>query len=59
MNEIDMDRERTETLCAIEGGLTAWELDFVESITEQVEAGRGLSEKQRGIADKILEKFDQ
>jgi hypothetical protein len=59
MSELDDDTERSDALCAIDGGLTAWEIDFVESITRQVEAGRCLSEKQRELADRLLEKFNR
>ncbi len=57
--EIDADRDRVESLCEIDGGLTGWEVDFVESVSAQVEAGRAMSEKQREIAEKILEKFNR
>lgn len=53
------DTERSDALCAIDGGLTAWEVDFVESITAQVEAGRCLTEKQRDLADRLLEKYER
>jgi hypothetical protein len=38
-----------------EGGrrLTAWELQFMESITEQFDGGSGLSEKQEEILERI------
>lgn len=59
MSELDDDRNRAEALCAIDGGLTAWEIDFAESVSRQVEAGRALTEKQRETADRILERFDR
>lgn len=57
--QLEADTERSDALCAIDGGLTAWEIDFVESITAQVEAGRALTEKQRDLADRLLEKFNR
>lgn len=36
-------------------GLTPYEVDFVESLTKQLRAGRMLSEKQRETLDKIRE----
>ena len=59
MAEIDDDRERTSALCEIDGGLSAWELDFVESIAARAEAGAPLSDRQREIADRILERFNR
>jgi hypothetical protein len=34
-------------------GLTDWELHFMESITDQFESVRGLSEKQEEILERI------
>jgi hypothetical protein len=31
----------------------AWETDFLASVTKQVRSGRGLSEKQRAIVERI------
>lgn len=55
--ELDADRERTKALCEIDGGLSGWEVDFVESIAERVEGGATLTDKQRETADRILERF--
>jgi hypothetical protein len=33
--------------------LTTWELDFVESISQQLAAGRRMSEKQAEILERI------
>jgi uncharacterized membrane-anchored protein len=33
--------------------LTAWELQFMESITEQLDGGSSLSEKQEEILERI------
>jgi len=57
MKLLAQDSERCDQLCEIDGGLSAWEVDFIESITRQVEAGRELTEKQRDLADKLLERF--
>lgn len=49
------DNELVEELCSVESGLTPWETEFVDSITEQVEdMGRTLSSKQRRVCAKIL-----
>lgn len=57
MKRLAEDSETCDQLCAIDGGLTAWEIDFVESVTAQVEAGRELTEKQRDLAERLLERF--
>jgi hypothetical protein len=36
--------------------LTPWEEDFIESITDQLDAGKKLSERQLEILDSIYEK---
>lgn len=36
--------------------ISTWEHDFLESVTDQVKAGRTLSEKQQAIVDRIKEK---
>lgn len=33
--------------------LTAWELDFMESVTKQTANGKALSEKQRAMVERI------
>jgi len=43
-------RTLCDELLDIEEGLTAWELDFIESIDRQLDAGRALTEAQ---ADKL------
>lgn len=37
------------------GTLSAWELQFVESVTEQLADGRYLSEKQARIIERLYE----
>ena len=59
MKQLTEDTERSDALCQIDGGLTAWEIDFVESVTAQVEAGRCMTEKQRELADRLLERFNR
>ena len=44
-------------LCDIDEGLTPWEVGFAESLAKQTEAGRELSDKQRSIAESILERL--
>lgn len=36
-------------------GLTTWEADFVESLMQQLRAGKTLTEKQRARLDQITE----
>ena len=36
------------------GQLTPWEMDFLESVTDQHDAGRALTEKQRAKLDQIF-----
>jgi len=40
-----------DELLAAESGLTAWEMDFIESLDRQ--RGRTFSDKQRDILDRI------
>lgn len=49
------DAKLVDDLCAIESGLSDWEVGFVESLAKQIEVGRKLSDKQRAKAEKILE----
>jgi hypothetical protein len=53
------DHELVEELCDIDYGLTDWETDFIDSITDQVDKGRKLSPKQREIAAQILSRLDR
>lgn len=46
------DAEMVEALCELDSGLTSWELEFLESVAEQVENGHSLSERQR---EKLVE----
>jgi hypothetical protein len=49
-----------DRLCAIDEGLTAWEVQFVESIARQVnDFGIGLTDKQWAKAMAILERLDE
>lgn len=49
------DVRLVEELLAVEGGLSAWELDFAESLgTRVLEQGRPLSDGQRVKAEEIL-----
>lgn len=59
MNRDDWsDRDLVEELCAIEEGLTEWEVTFVESVTASVLKGFRLSQKQRATANRILDKIE-
>lgn len=54
-DELD-DEATVQALCAIEDGLTAWEVEFVESVAAQViDERRPLTERQRETAERILE----
>lgn len=53
---LETDRRDVEKALGIEGGLSGWDMDFLENIAESVEGGRELSEKQRGVLDRILER---
>lgn len=44
-----------EWLCEISDGLTAWEMDFAESVARQFEETGRLSDRQWEIVHKILE----
>lgn len=49
------DRGLVEDLCAIESGLTEWEVAFVESVAKQViDRRRPLTDKQRATGERIL-----
>jgi len=43
-----------DELLEVESGLTAWEMDFIESLDKQ--RGRGFTEKQVEILNRIHEK---
>jgi hypothetical protein len=49
------DQELIERLLAIEDGLTAWELDFIESLDGWLEENEELTDKQREVAERILD----
>lgn len=54
-DELD-DEAIVQALCAIEDGLTPWEVEFVESVAAQViDQRRMLTDRQRETAEKILE----
>lgn len=59
MNRDDWsDRDLVEELCAIEEGLTEWEVTFIEGVAASVSKGFRLSQKQRAIAIRILGKVE-
>ena len=49
------DRDLIDALLAIDSGLTDWELDFIESIDGWIEEHGELTERQREVAEKILD----
>jgi hypothetical protein len=52
------DGDLVERLCAIESGLTPWEVEFAESVAHQAERGFVLSDKQREKIEDILERLE-
>ena len=48
------DQQIMKDLCQIESGLSEWEVNFVDDVTKQVEAGEKLSGPQRKKAEQIL-----
>jgi hypothetical protein len=50
----DDDEERVRLLVAIERGLSAWEVDFVESVAQRVDDDQEMTERQREVADRII-----
>lgn len=48
------DIQLVRELEGIESGLTAWEMEFIESVSRQVEH-RPLSDRQREICERIAE----
>ena len=45
------DEKLVVKLCTIDEGLTKWEMDFIESLSEQVmDGGKVLTNKQRDVA---------
>mgnify|MGYP001564064290 CR=1 FL=1 len=51
---LQLDRELARELCALDHGLSEWEVGFAESICKQTERGVPLTDKQRATAEKIL-----
>ena len=58
MGQNDSDRKDVELALGIEGGLTAWEMDFLDSLNGLVTSGGCLSPRQREVLDNILRRFD-
>lgn len=55
--QLDSDAELVDALCAIDEGLSEWEVEFVESVAARVHDDRRvLTEKQRAIAERIRDK---
>lgn len=53
---VDIDGWRDLQLVDVRGeDLTQWEVDFVESLTHQLKAGRRLTPPQRARLDQIME----
>lgn len=58
MKDLD-DCELVDALCAIESGLTEWEVDFVESIARKFTAYGSLTDRQRASGKKILARIEE
>jgi hypothetical protein len=55
MCEVSEDEQQLlDDLLAVESGLTAWEMDFIESLDRQ--RARALSPKQREVMGRIADK---
>jgi len=48
------EEQLLDDLLAVESGLTAWEMDFIESLDKQ--RTRALSDKQRDVVNRIADK---
>ena len=57
-DQLHADQELVRELCEIDGGLSAWEVEFTESVAKQVET-RTLTDKQRDIVERILRKAER
>ena len=57
MYELWTDVDLVSELCAIEEGLREWEVEFVDSISKWLDVHDGLTEKQRGKAQELAEKY--
>jgi hypothetical protein len=55
-DQLAQDRALVDRLCGIGGGLTEWEVMFVDSLSKWIGAGRPLTEKQRERALQIDER---
>jgi len=51
-------RDRIRSL-QLEASLTPWEEEFLGSVGKQVEGGRGVSEKQEAILQRIEDKVER
>jgi hypothetical protein len=49
------DERLVHDACKIDRGLTGWERDFVESCSQQIAQGAGLTDLQRDKLEEILE----
>jgi hypothetical protein len=50
---MDEWREQVDEIEQLGKGLTNWELQFIESISDQLTGGRPLTERQAEVLDKI------
>ena len=57
---LDEDHVLVTELCAVDEGLTDWEVGFAESLGRRVfDTGRGLTGKQRARAQAIMDRIDE
>lgn len=54
MKSLEESKRDAQKLLDEEDGLSEWEIDFAESIMEQLEGGQSLSIAQRHKLDEIL-----
>lgn len=47
-----------EAIDGMEGGVTEWEMDFLDSILKQLRAGRALSQKQVDVLHRMSDKYE-
>lgn len=55
-DQLHTDQELVRELCEIDHGLSAWEIEFAESVSKQVES-RALSDKQRDKVEAIVGRY--
>lgn len=54
MNIYDRAKDVNDLL-ALDNGLSSWEIQFLDSVSKQLDAKRPLSSKQHSIIDRLVE----